>query len=108
MPDKRLKLPRWIQKYLVDAHVGLSIDQAVHLCKGFLREMAQPFTHVLGDTLLTAAHVAALERAQRGGGVRRRGPGRRRCRGSPVFGFGQAAGAAAAGAEPRDKAARLG
>ncbi len=63
--DKRQKLPLWIQKYLVDKQCNLSIDDAVHVAKSFFREMAQPFSHVLGKTLLAAQHIAERESSLR-------------------------------------------
>jgi DNA excision repair protein ERCC-2 len=53
--DKRGKLPKWIQEYLVDNVCNLSTDEAVQISKRFLRNMAQPFTREdqLGISLLT-------------------------------------------------------
>ena len=48
--DKRSKLPKWIQEQMDHPLVGgrsasvtdLSVDEAVHLCKRFMRFMGQP------------------------------------------------------------------
>ena len=45
-PDKRSKLPRWIQEHLKDSVCSLSTDEAVQVAKRFLRNMAQPFRRV--------------------------------------------------------------
>merc|ERR1712048_290892 len=57
--DKRGKLPAWIQEHLQSAHLNLSVDEAVHVCRDFLRRMAQPFTQEdqLGCSLLTLAQL---------------------------------------------------
>lgn len=53
--DKRGKLPRWIQEYIKDYHLNLSIEESVQMSKRFLREMAQPFSREdqLGISLLS-------------------------------------------------------
>ncbi|KAK6632172.1 General transcription and DNA repair factor IIH helicase subunit XPD [Polyplax serrata] len=53
--DKRGKLPKWIQEYLKDNLCNLSTEEAVYLCKIWLRQMAQDFTKKdqLGISLLT-------------------------------------------------------
>ncbi|XP_075239150.1 general transcription and DNA repair factor IIH helicase subunit XPD-like [Convolutriloba macropyga] len=57
--DKRGKLPKWIQEHFKDSTVNLSIDEAVHLSKKFLREMAQPVSKEtqLGLSLLTVEQL---------------------------------------------------
>ena len=45
--DKRSRLPQWIQEHISDSVCNLSTDEAVHICKRFLRNMAQPFTRVI-------------------------------------------------------------
>ncbi|XP_063600558.1 general transcription and DNA repair factor IIH helicase subunit XPD-like [Penaeus indicus] len=53
--DKKSKLPRWIQEYLVDSKCNLSTEEAVQVTRPWLRQMAQPFTRddQLGVSLLT-------------------------------------------------------
>lgn len=53
--DKRSRLPKWIQEDLSDSLCNLSTDEAVHVAKRFLRNMAQPFSREdqLGLSLLT-------------------------------------------------------
>lgn len=57
--DKRGKLPRWIQEYMRDSVLNLSIEEAVNISKRFLREMAQPFAREdqLGVSLLTLDQI---------------------------------------------------
>eukprot|EP00051_Salpingoeca_urceolata_P018231 m.254711 g.254711 ORF g.254711 m.254711 type:complete len:754 (+) comp19149_c0_seq6:448-2709(+) len=55
--DKRSKLPRWIQGYMTDANCNLSADEAVHICRKFLKEMAQPCDHSIGHSLLTLEQI---------------------------------------------------
>lgn len=66
-PDKRTKLPRWIQQALLDAHLGLSSEQAIGLAKRFFREMAQPIDRRLqmGTALLGEEEVAIREAERR-------------------------------------------
>jgi len=61
--DKRSKLPKWIQEYLVDHVCNLSTDEAVQISKRFLRNMAQPFTREdqLGLSLLTLDQLQSEE-----------------------------------------------
>ncbi|CCI45983.1 unnamed protein product [Albugo candida] len=40
--DKRSKLPPWIKQFMVESHLNLSVDMAVHLAKRYLALMAQP------------------------------------------------------------------
>ncbi|XP_024529521.1 general transcription and DNA repair factor IIH helicase subunit XPD [Selaginella moellendorffii] len=42
LPNKRNKLPQWIQSQLREEHLNLSTDMAVHIAREFLRRMAQP------------------------------------------------------------------
>ena len=53
--DKRGKLPKWMQEYMKEYLMNLSIEEAVQISKRFLKEMAQPFTREdqLGVSLLT-------------------------------------------------------
>ena len=44
--DKKTKLPRWIFEHLKDSMCNLSTEEAVQMSKRFLRNMAQPFSHV--------------------------------------------------------------
>ncbi|KAK2161832.1 hypothetical protein NP493_1557g00011 [Ridgeia piscesae] len=57
--DKRSRLPKWIQEDLSDSLCNLSTDEAVHVAKRFLRNMAQPFSHEdqLGLSLLTVEQL---------------------------------------------------
>lgn len=57
--DKRGKLPRWIQEYLHDSVLNLSIEEAINISRRFLREMAQPFARMdqLGVSLLTLEQI---------------------------------------------------
>lgn len=57
--DKRGKLPRWIQEYLRESVLNLSIEEAVNISRRFLREMAQPFSRddQLGVSLLTLEQI---------------------------------------------------
>ena len=62
--DKRSKLPSWVRQFLPDAHLALSTDAAVHTARAFLKALAQPRPpdEGLGRSLLTARHVADIER----------------------------------------------
>ncbi|CAG2177999.1 unnamed protein product [Oppiella nova] len=57
--DKLKKLPKWIQEYLKDSVLNLSIEEAVQISKRFLKQMAQPFTREdqLGISLLTLDQI---------------------------------------------------
>lgn len=57
--DKHGKLPKWIQEHLKESLCNLSIEEAVHIAKRFLRQMAQPFTREdqLGISLLTVEQL---------------------------------------------------
>lgn len=61
--DKRSKLPRWIQEHLRDSLCNLSTEEAVQICKRWLRQMAQPFTREdqLGVSLLTLQQLQSQE-----------------------------------------------
>ncbi|KAG6452027.1 hypothetical protein O3G_MSEX007456 [Manduca sexta] len=61
--DKRSKLPRWIQEHLKDSFCNLSTEEAVQICKRWLRQMAQPFTREdqLGVSLLTLQQLQSQE-----------------------------------------------
>lgn len=48
--DKRGKLPRWIQEYMPESVLNLSIEEAVNISRRFLREMAQPFSQKIIET----------------------------------------------------------
>ena len=41
-PDKREKLPQWIQQFMTEQNLNLSSDVAMAKARTFLREMAQP------------------------------------------------------------------
>lgn len=57
--DKRGKLPRWIQEYMRESVLNLSIEEAINISRRFLREMAQPFSREdqLGVSLLTLEQI---------------------------------------------------
>ncbi|KAF2350788.1 DNA helicase (DNA repair) Rad3 type [Trinorchestia longiramus] len=61
--DKRCKLPKWIQEHLTDNKCNLSTEEAVQLCRPWLRLMAQPFTREdqLGISLLTKDQISSPE-----------------------------------------------
>ena len=65
--DKRCKLPKWIQEHFKDSTVNLSIEEAVHLSKKFLREMAQPVSKdvQIGLSLLTVEQLQQEETKKR-------------------------------------------
>ncbi|KAH8071320.1 ATP-dependent DNA helicase [Aureococcus anophagefferens] len=41
-PDKRSKLPGWVQQFMTDANLNLSSDAALAITRTFLKQMAQP------------------------------------------------------------------
>ena len=60
--DKRDKLPGWISSRLRDAHLNLSTDMLLHVVRGFMRAMAQPFdATTVGAALLSEAQANALD-----------------------------------------------
>ncbi|RHY08339.1 hypothetical protein DYB37_006703 [Aphanomyces astaci] len=62
--DKRSKLPPWINQFLLESHLNLSVDMAVHMSKKYLSLMAQPVdesTTVASILLDEAAVVKHLE-----------------------------------------------
>jgi DNA excision repair protein ERCC-2 len=60
--DKRDKLPAWIASRLRDAHLNLSTDMLLHVTRGFMRAMAQPFdAGAVGAALLSEAQANALD-----------------------------------------------
>ncbi len=60
--DKRDKLPGWIGSRLRDAHLNLSTDMLLHVVRGFMRAMAQPFdAGTVGAALLSEAQANALD-----------------------------------------------
>ncbi|XP_013183777.1 general transcription and DNA repair factor IIH helicase subunit XPD [Amyelois transitella] len=65
--DKRTKLPRWIQEHLKDSLCNLSTEEAVQICKRWLRQMAQPFTREdqLGVSLLTLQQLQSQEQQEK-------------------------------------------
>ncbi|XP_038221320.1 general transcription and DNA repair factor IIH helicase subunit XPD [Zerene cesonia] len=65
--DKRGKLPRWIQAHLRDSLTALSTEEAVQICKRWLRQMAQPFTREdqLGVSLLTLQQLQSKEQQEK-------------------------------------------
>jgi DNA excision repair protein ERCC-2 len=59
--DKRSKLPKWVQQFMVDHHINLSTDMAVDAAKHFLRQLAQPVDKSeFAKALLDADAVAQL------------------------------------------------
>uniref|UniRef100_UPI00358E0210 general transcription and DNA repair factor IIH helicase subunit XPD isoform X2 n=1 Tax=Myxine glutinosa TaxID=7769 RepID=UPI00358E0210 len=65
--DKRGKLPRWIQEHITDGSLNLTIDEAVHISKHFLKLMAQPFSRddQLGLSLLTLEQLQSEDMLRR-------------------------------------------
>lgn len=61
--DKRSKLPRWIQENLKESLCSLSTEEAVQMCKRFLREMAQPYRQEdqVGVSMLSLEQVMQRE-----------------------------------------------
>jgi len=59
-PEKRKKLPGWIQQQLTDTHLNLSTDTLMRVCRKFLKEMAQPFQHQ--QLLLTEGDISTMQR----------------------------------------------
>ncbi|KAL7677265.1 hypothetical protein ACOME3_003502 [Neoechinorhynchus agilis] len=55
--DKRNKLPRWILEKLSLQHVNLSTNEAKMIAKRWLREIAQPDPHIMGNAVLTEDHL---------------------------------------------------
>ena len=70
MPDKRNKLPPWVQQFLSDSHLNLSTDLAVEMARSFLREMAQPT-----DELEDGGRGLLLDRAALEKLAEKEGPG---------------------------------
>ncbi|XP_014248544.1 general transcription and DNA repair factor IIH helicase subunit XPD [Cimex lectularius] len=64
--DKRSKLPKWIQEHLNDSYTNLSTEEAIQICKKWLRQMAQPFSREdqLGTALLTLEQLEAKKDIQ--------------------------------------------
>ncbi len=60
-PEKRKKLPGWIQQQLLESHVSLSTDPLMGICRKFLKEMAQPFEQK--QSLLTEADIVNNSRS---------------------------------------------
>ncbi|XP_015121739.1 general transcription and DNA repair factor IIH helicase subunit XPD isoform X2 [Diachasma alloeum] len=62
-PDKRSKLPKWIQEHLTDNLCNLSTEEAIQISKRWLRQMAQPFNREdqLGLSLLTKEQLEKEE-----------------------------------------------
>ncbi|KAI5171010.1 DNA excision repair protein ERCC-2 [Nematocida sp. LUAm3] len=44
-PEKRVQLPRWIQRHLEDKHTNLSIDMCISLARNFYRAIASNVYH---------------------------------------------------------------
>ncbi|XP_023328937.1 TFIIH basal transcription factor complex helicase XPD subunit [Eurytemora carolleeae] len=61
--DKRGKLPKWIQEHLKDSMCNLSTEEAIQICRKWLKIMAQPFTREdqLGVSLLTIEQLQTEE-----------------------------------------------
>ncbi|ORY25857.1 hypothetical protein BCR39DRAFT_279272 [Naematelia encephala] len=61
--DKREKLPRWIDQYIIEQHSNLSTDTAVLLAKKFIRQISQPFDHTqTGISLWTLEDIEEKQR----------------------------------------------
>ncbi|OQR94777.1 TFIIH basal transcription factor complex helicase subunit [Achlya hypogyna] len=61
--DKRSKLPPWINQFLLESHLNLSVDMAVFMSKKYLSLMAQPveegpnMNSILLDEAAVAKHL---------------------------------------------------
>ena len=61
--DKRAKLPRWINQYIIEAHSNMSTDMAISLSKKFIRQISQPFDHTqTGISLWTLEDIEEKQR----------------------------------------------
>jgi len=60
----RGKLPRWMQEYMRECVLNLSIEEAINITRRFLREMAQPFLREdqLGISLLTLDQIKTFNK----------------------------------------------
>ncbi|GAX84382.1 hypothetical protein CEUSTIGMA_g11804.t1 [Chlamydomonas eustigma] len=68
--DKRDKLPGWITRHLLEAHLNLSTDMMLHVARDFMRNMAQPLDRAaMGKSLLSEQAIAALNEAQERDGM---------------------------------------
>ena len=64
--DKRKKLPRWINQYIVDTHSNLSTDDAIARSKKWIRQLSQPFDHdQTGISLWTLQDIEDKQRKDR-------------------------------------------
>lgn len=61
--DKRTKLPPWINQFLVDSHLNLSVDMAVYMAKTYLGVMAQPVDEAYAkqSILLSGARIEEMQ-----------------------------------------------
>jgi len=58
--SKRSKLPPWVTQFLKETNLNLSTEEAVTVCREFLRELAQPLPR--GAQLTTMLQKADLDR----------------------------------------------
>ena len=64
--DKRSKLPKWINQYIIEAHSNMSTDMAVSLAKKFIRQISQPFDHTqTGISLWTLEDIENRQRKEK-------------------------------------------
>ena len=64
--DKRSKLPKWINQYIIEAHSNMSTDMAVSLAKKFIRQISQPFDHTqTGISLWTLEDIEDRQRKEK-------------------------------------------
>ena len=61
--DKRSKLPKWINQYIIEAHSNMSTDMAISLAKKFIRQISQPFDHT--QTGISLWKLEDIEEKQR-------------------------------------------
>lgn len=63
-PDKITRLPQWIQQHLSESYTTLSIEEAMHISRNWLKHMSQPFTREdqLGTALLTKEQLEEMNR----------------------------------------------
>ncbi len=64
--DKRAKLPRWIQQFMLPENLNLSSESALHVARNFLKTMAMPHDrkNEIGVTLLDEENVRRFFAAQ--------------------------------------------
>lgn len=60
--DLRIKLPRWVQQFLVPEHISLSIEGAIHVTRHFLKTMSKSYDmkNDIGKILLSSIDAQSL------------------------------------------------